>query len=169
MPPFNKVTFRTYIDRILDILFYAIHNFMVLQSTESGRKVKNFRCLDSAAKHYDAEPNSRYADINLRIVLGGRQYIDETTVYIKGSCGASMKKTVFVVYIYLFRRKILAQSCSHIWGLLFAVGNITTTDVKQSGQGEDSCTSKLCQWEIPTQRMAHLWNIPDKVPEALCE
>ncbi|KAJ8315614.1 LOW QUALITY PROTEIN: hypothetical protein KUTeg_007764 [Tegillarca granosa] len=123
---------------------------MVLRSTVCGRKVKNFRCLDRAAKHYDAGDlqDTSFAQI------------DEATVNIKGSCGASMKKTVYVVYVCVTCRWeihsglciLLAQSCSHIGGLLFAVSNITTTTVKQSaGQGEDSCTSKLCQWKIPRQ------------------
>lgn len=54
LPPFNKVRYSPEISCTIDISFYTIYNFMILRSTESGRKVKNFRCLDRAAKHYDA-------------------------------------------------------------------------------------------------------------------
>ncbi|KAJ8301050.1 hypothetical protein KUTeg_022569 [Tegillarca granosa] len=54
-------------------------------STETRRKVKNFRCLDRAAKHYDA---GYIQDITFA-------QVDERTVYIKAACRASKKKIIY--------------------------------------------------------------------------
>ncbi|KAJ8301035.1 hypothetical protein KUTeg_022554 [Tegillarca granosa] len=235
LPPFNKVSYSTHAIKIPSVSFASIYHFMILRETESGRRVHNFRGLDRAVKHYDAGDvqNIEFAQV------------DETTVYIKGSCNASMKKTVYQVYVcasfspdskdtvdyaYCQCPIGLAQSCSHIGGLLFALSVL-----KRGQQPDDSsCTSKLCQWKIPRQNikpqpasslkiakpklkidgsaattlsssavsidfdprhsddrsfnldwslnqlrelktifpktaMSHLWNIPDEVPDAVCD
>ncbi|KAJ8308984.1 hypothetical protein KUTeg_013858 [Tegillarca granosa] len=87
--------------------------------------------------------------------------IDESTIYVKALCQASMKNHRYEVYACLTQRPSgdtidyafcqcpvgLAQSCSHVGGLLFTLRNAKTSDA--ANEQQQSCTSMLCQWKVP--------------------
>ncbi|KAJ8305510.1 hypothetical protein KUTeg_016055, partial [Tegillarca granosa] len=151
LPPFNKVSYYKNVSRLPRISFSMIYEFIVARATASGGIVKNFKGLDRAVKHFDA------GDVQ-GIVFA---QIDESTICVKALCQASMKNHRYEVYACLTQRPSgdtidyafcqcpvgLAQSCSHVGGLLFTLRNAKTSDA--ANEQQQSCTSMLCQWKVP--------------------
>ncbi|CAC5408671.1 unnamed protein product [Mytilus coruscus] len=95
-------------------------------------------------------------------IIYHKSKIDEVTFYIKCFCLASMKNQRYQVYVcvtvsadqktmtidfaYCQCPIGLAQSCSHIGGLLFALSNSPSSKQQQE---DKSCTSLPCQWKVP--------------------
>ncbi|XP_069102284.1 uncharacterized protein [Argopecten irradians] len=148
LPPFNQVTYVKDAQYPV-VTFSDIYDFMVARRRDSGECVSNFKGLDRAVKHFSA------GDVN---VIGTAKVTDKV-IYIKGTCQASMKKHVYDVYVCLSSTGAssasidygycqcpvgLAQTCSHMGSMLFALSNATsaTTDTCSS-------TSRLCEWNIP--------------------
>lgn len=154
LPPFNRVS---YVDIIEwpEITFSSIYNYMIRRerSTGAGEGVNNFKGLDRAVKHYSA------GDVKIR----GFAQINNAVTYVKASCQASMKKINYNVYLCFSKSEDgesqvdygycqcpvgLAQTCSHIGSLLFALKN-----GKIDKKDNISCTSKLCEWNVPRQNV----------------
>ncbi|CAG2188608.1 unnamed protein product [Mytilus edulis] len=160
LPPFNRVTYTICDQTKFPIIKFAhIYDFMVTRPTYSGTTTQNFKGLDKAVKHYDA------GDIQ----EVGMAQINEQTIYIRAMCQASMKKQRYQVYICTLKTDSgdfmvqygycqcpigLAQSCSHIGSLLFALSR-----AKVGITEAESCTSKSCTWNVPRK---------DVQPRPLC-
>ncbi|XP_078339029.1 uncharacterized protein LOC111113595 [Crassostrea virginica] len=154
LPPFNKASYQL-LGPSNDVKppalsFSSLYEFMISRTRQGGQSVQNFKGLDKSLKHFDA------GDVQELSIAK----IDDTTVYVKAFCLASMKKQRYQVYLCMTNAgstsKVdfaycqcpigLAQACSHIGGLLFAICNGVFT----SSQGSDqSCTSTLCTWKMP--------------------
>uniref|UniRef100_A0A8W8LEU1 SWIM-type domain-containing protein n=1 Tax=Magallana gigas TaxID=29159 RepID=A0A8W8LEU1_MAGGI len=154
LPPFNKATYQ-----LLGpsnnvhpptLSFSSLYEFMISRTRQGGQSVQNFKGLDKSLKHFDAGDIQELSIAN----------IDSTTVYVKAFCLASMKKQRYQVYLCITNTGItnkvdfaycqcpigLAQACSHIGGLLFAISNGVFTS---SNDQSESCTSTLCTWKMP--------------------
>ncbi|XP_048739740.2 uncharacterized protein LOC125654037 [Ostrea edulis] len=150
LPPFNSVSYQKSLPMGLKISFSTIYEFMISRRTESGNNINNFNGMDRAVKHYDAG--------DVREVSSAQ--VDDSTVYVRARCYASMKKQEYNVYICATKRGHatpisidsaycqcpigLAQACSHIGALLFALSNM-----KDGDEEPPSCTSVLCHWKAP--------------------
>ncbi|XP_069125296.1 uncharacterized protein [Argopecten irradians] len=151
LPPFHRCAYHSmpYLE-LPSPSFEAIYTFMISRSRAScpDRGVQNFKGMDKAVRHFEA---GDVQDIQV-------SKISDDIMYIKGSCLASMKKDKYTVYLCLTTSPNegpvlqyafcqcpigLAQSCSHIGGLLFALNG------KHRLTQEGSCTSKLCKWVVP--------------------
>ncbi|XP_061169165.1 uncharacterized protein LOC133178487 [Saccostrea echinata] len=147
-PHFTEVQYVSLdAEAIPDLPFSAIVRFMVDRQVQ-GRAVQNFRGLDRAAKHFEAG--------DVKEILMAK--VNDSTIYFKAFCLASMKKIKYQIFIsarclegemtinhaYCQCPIGLAQSCSHIGSLLFALNSIKK-------EAENSCTSKLCKWNVPRQ------------------
>ncbi|XP_062570588.1 uncharacterized protein LOC134232607 [Saccostrea cucullata] len=153
LPPFNQSIYTTVPYAQLPCPSFAyIYNFMVTRARAScaDRGVQNFKGMDRAVKHFEA---GDVHDIQI-------SQVNEEIVYIKASCLASMKKDRYTVYLCLTVNTKestvqyaycqcpvgLAQSCSHIGGLLFALNGKHRLKCPSS---DESCTSQLWQWIVP--------------------
>ncbi|XP_063435704.1 uncharacterized protein LOC134716625 [Mytilus trossulus] len=156
LPPFLSVHYSplppSFFDSTPKPSFATIYNFLILRSRDDGGNVKNFKGLDRSVKHFDAG--------DIHEICFSR--IDEVTFYLKCFCLASMKKQRYQVYVcvtvspdqktmtidfaYCQCPIGLAQSCSHIGGLLFALSNSPSSKQQQQ---DKSCTSLPCQWKVP--------------------
>ncbi|XP_061195755.1 uncharacterized protein LOC133203981 [Saccostrea echinata] len=147
LPPLQLASYITVTPTFMpQISFQQIYQHMILRKTTDGKEVNNHRGLDRAIKHFEA------GDISQVMIA----QIDDSVDYIRGSCLASMKKIKYHVYICVEnKQKVcfaycecpigLAQSCSHIGGLLFYIHHLQLSEKLMS----DSATSKSCQWNVP--------------------
>ncbi|XP_061190857.1 uncharacterized protein LOC133198978 [Saccostrea echinata] len=155
LPPFNAVHYQSISEDLKppSISFSMVYEFMITRRRQEGDQcIQNFKGLDKSVKHFDA------GDVQNMCIAR----IDESTVYIKAFCLASMKKQRYQVFLCISNsdgtNRVdfaycqcpigLAQACSHIGGLLFTICNMQST-TKAPLQGEQSCTSTLCQWKVP--------------------
>ncbi|XP_062579262.1 uncharacterized protein LOC134241208 [Saccostrea cucullata] len=173
LPPFNKVSYQligpsSHV-KPPALSFSSLYEFMISRTRQGGQSVQNFKGLDKSLKHFDAGDIQELSIAN----------IDDTTVYVKAFCLASMKKQRYQVYLCMTNigstHKVdfaycqcpigLAQACSHVGGLLFAICNgIFTTS--------QSCTSTLCTWKMPrsvNQKPTPLSNLNLSKPRAQIE
>ncbi|ESO90916.1 hypothetical protein LOTGIDRAFT_175794 [Lottia gigantea] len=85
--------------------------------------------------------------------------VNDTTMYVRALCQASMKKMNYQVFICFSKENEeqhsidyaycqcpigAAQACSHIGALLFALKDLCPQSVTGA-----SCTSTLCTWNVP--------------------
>ncbi|XP_062605831.1 uncharacterized protein LOC134267637 [Saccostrea cucullata] len=153
LPPFNAVIYESpdhsYIPTIS---FTDIYNFIIERPTPCGSTVKNFKGLDRSVKHFEA------GDVqDIRV-----SQINPSVIYVKATCQASMKKQQYQVFLCVSTSNTgkphiqhgycqcpigLAQACSHIGALLFALSHA------KPGETSGSCTSQPCKWIIPGRQV----------------
>ncbi|ESO85526.1 hypothetical protein LOTGIDRAFT_229455 [Lottia gigantea] len=129
LPPFHRVKYLPQLPYV-KVLFTMIYDFLITRATESGGSANNFKGLDKAVKHHDAGDvkNISHAKVN------------DTTMYVRALCQASMKKMNYQVFICFSKENEeqhsidyaycqcpigAAQACSHIGALLFALKDPT--------------------------------------------
>uniref|UniRef100_K1P6P1 Amidase n=1 Tax=Magallana gigas TaxID=29159 RepID=K1P6P1_MAGGI len=154
MPPFNAVHYEpiSHNTQLPKVSFTSVYEFMITRRRQGDQSIQNFKGLDKSVKHFDA---GDVQDICLA-------QIDGSTVYIRAYCLASMKKQRYQVFLCIThaegKNRVdfaycqcpigLAQACSHIGGLLFSISNVQSS-AKALVQTDQSCTSSLCQWNVP--------------------
>ncbi|XP_069100988.1 uncharacterized protein [Argopecten irradians] len=154
LPPYADINYSVLsLTTHPDIQFNDIYQFMIerrrpaLREEQDERNVNSFRTMDRAVSHFQA---GDVQDIKLA-------QIDTDVTYCTASVLASMKKQKYRVYICLYQDKPahahcqcpigLAQCCSHVGGLLFALNDFNREVAIQ--QSTLSCTSKLSKWNVP--------------------
>lgn len=146
LPPLQLASYSTIPPNSLPKIFQQIYRHMILRRTVDGKEVNNYKGLDRAVKYFEG------GDIS-QIVAA---QIDDSVEYIRGFCLASMKKAKYKVYICIEDKQNvcfayckcpigLAQSYSHIGGLLFHLHHLHLHEVLKSY----SATSKQCMWNVP--------------------
>ncbi|CAC5388272.1 unnamed protein product [Mytilus coruscus] len=125
LPPFLSVHYSplppTFFESTPKPSFATIYTFMILRSRDDGGSVKNFKGLDRSVKHFDSGISMKF-------------------------CFQAHQKTMTIDFAYCQCPIGLAQSCSHIGALLFALSNSPSSKQQQE---DKSCTSLPCQWKVP--------------------
>ncbi|WAR26929.1 hypothetical protein MAR_012633 [Mya arenaria] len=136
LPPYDGVMYRTDFDTLPEIKFDGLFRFMVGKKKETA-SLTSFKALDRAVLHFhagDVQDISR----NIFIFHDDEYQMDYEFLYVRAKELASMKKIKYTV---------LAQSCSHIGGLLFAIKDYRQT---ASLHGDNlAYTSKLGARNVP--------------------
>ncbi|XP_048772103.2 uncharacterized protein LOC125678037 [Ostrea edulis] len=138
---------------------------MIERPTTYGGTASNFKGLDRSVKHFEA---GDVQDIKV-------SKINSSVIYVRAKCQASMRKQQYQVFICILTTNAgkpnvqhgycqcpigLAQACSHIGALLFALSHAKTNETTS-----ESCTSQPCKWIIPgrqTKPIGPISTLPKK-------
>ncbi|XP_069106379.1 uncharacterized protein [Argopecten irradians] len=156
-PPYNSVAYASiFQSKVPNINFQVIYDFMVNRKRPVGESgdgchqltsVKSYRSMDRAVAHYQAGDVQQIKFVE----------VDTDLIYGTAMVLASMKKTKYSVNI-AFKNEIpihafcqcpigLAQCCSHVGALLFAINGYHLEKDKENSQ--IPCTSRKCEWNVP--------------------